>query len=157
MRKFPFVLALTIVASTLSETALFAVDLRANDQVPPVPPGNSFPPPATSNPPSTSSTTQTSAGNKKQGGHMDKLKQELGLTPAQVNKIKPILERTAQQVKTLRSSVSLSAAQKKQQIRQLHLAAFEQIRPILTPQQVQKWKQIRQQHGGPQQAQTAAN
>ena len=150
MRKFPFVLAVAVVALTLS-----AIPLVAVDQVPPVPPGNSLPPPAAT-PPSTSSAAQGSATNKKHEGHFDKLKQELGLTPAQATKIKPILERTAQQVKALHSSVSLSAAQKKQQIRQLHLAAYEQIRPILTPQQVQKWKQIREQHRG-QQAQTAAN
>jgi hypothetical protein len=156
MRKLPFVLAVAAVTSMFSAIPLVAVDLRANDQIPPVPPGNSLPPPAATPTPPTSPAVQTSAGNKKHEGHLEKLKQELVLTPAQVSKIKPILQRAAQQVKTLRSSVSLSAAQKKQQIRQLHLAAFEQIRPMLAPQQVQKWKQIRAQHRG-QQAQTAAN
>ena len=85
---------------------------------------------------------------------VEKLKKELGLTAAQVAKIKPIIERTAQQMKTLRSSVAVSPAQRKQQMRQILTASFQQIRPILTPQQLQKWKQIREEHRG--QTQTAS-
>ena len=151
------------VALALPAIELMAVDLRADDQVPPVPPGNALPPPApattTPTPPSTSSALQTSGGKKSQAEgegkrRFEKLKQELRLTPAQVARIKPIFERTAEQVKTLRSSVSLSATQKKQQIRQIVAASFQQIRPVLTPQQLQKWKQIREEHRG--QTQTAS-
>jgi len=162
MRKTPF-LALAAIGLTLLAFELMAVDLRADDLVPPVPPGKSLPPPASSTTsptsPSTSSAQQTAGGNKNQPGgegmrRFEKLKQELGLTPGQAAKIKPIFEKTAQQVKALRSSVSLSAAQKKEQIRQIVASSFQQIRPILTPQQLQKWKQIREEHRS--QTQTAA-
>jgi len=162
MKKTPsFVMAIAVTMA-LAAIEFPAVDLRADDQVPPVPPGNSLPPTApatTPTPPSTSPALQTSGGTKRQAAgegkrRFEKLKQELGLTPAQVARIKPIFERTAEQVKTLRSSVSLSAAQKKQQIRQIVASSFQQIRPVLTPQQLQKWKQIREEHRG--QTQTAS-
>jgi Spy/CpxP family protein refolding chaperone len=125
----------------------------AQDQVPPVPPGNSLPPPPSPSstptaPGSQSSGQQSIAGsNKKQSGEQrfEKLKQALSLTHAQAAKIKPILEKAAQQVKALRTSVSMSAAQKKQQIRQILASSFQQIRPLLTPQQLQKWRQLHNQ------------
>jgi hypothetical protein len=86
----------------------------------------------------------------KQGGQagqrLQKLKQELGLTPAQVAKIKPIFEKAGAQLKALRDNTSLPAQQKHQKMRQIFAASAQQIRPILTPQQLQKWKQIREEH-----------
>jgi hypothetical protein len=145
----------TAFALALVALPFTTVDLRADDLVPPVPPGKSLPPPlppaSTSTPPSTSSAQPSVAGTKNQPGaqinqRLEKLKQELGLSPAQVAKIKPIFERAAQQIKALRAGVSMSAAEKKQQIRQIFKSSFEQIRPILTTQQFQKWQQIRSQH-----------
>ena len=80
------------------------------------------------------------------GQRLQKLKQELGLTPAQVAKIRPIFEKAGAQLKALRDNTSLPAAQKRQKMRQIFAASAQQIRPILTPQQLQKWKQIREEH-----------
>jgi hypothetical protein len=77
---------------------------------------------------------------------LEKLKQELNLTPAQVAKIKPIFEKAGTQLKALRDNASLPAPQKRQKMRQIFVASAQQIRTILTPQQLQKWKQIREEH-----------
>jgi hypothetical protein len=158
MKAVPFLL---LAAASLAFAAfpVLAVDLRADEPVPPVPPGSSLP--AAANPtssPSTKSGLTTAGGDLKQQGQgqrFEKFQQALELSQAQAQKIKPILERTERQAKALRSSVSLSTAQKKEQIRQLHAAAFARIRPILTPQQIQKWKQFREQHHA--QTQTASS
>jgi hypothetical protein len=85
-----------------------------------------------------------------QGGpaekRLQKLKQELNLSPAQVAKIKPIFEKAGSQFKALRDNTSLPAPQKRQKMRQIVASSAQQIRPILTPQQLQKWKQIREEH-----------
>jgi len=65
--------------------------------------------------------------------------------PAQVAKLKPILEKAHSEVQALRANTSLPAAQKRQKIRQIFTASMQQIRPILTPPQLQKWKQIREE------------
>ena len=64
---------------------------------------------------------------------------------AQMAKIKPIFEKTGAQLKALRDNTSLPAQQERQKMRQIFAASAQQIRPILTPQQLQKWKQIREE------------
>lgn len=136
-----------------------AADLRANDPLPPVPPGSSLPPPAPSTPApgqpskktaSTPSATPAPPGRKGLANHpgerrFQKLKQELGLTPAQVAKIKPIIEKAGAEMKALHDNTSLPTTQKRQKMRQIFVASFQQIKPLLTPQQLQKWKQIREE------------
>ncbi len=131
------------------------VTLWAEDPVPPVPPGSTLPPPlpskATPTPPSTASAQTATPGSNSQlsahaNGRLEKLTKELHLTSAQVAKIKPIFESARQRIKALRGNAAVSATQKQQQIRQIFVSSFQQIRPILTSQQLQKWKQIRDEH-----------
>jgi len=162
--KTPFLLASGLaLALLLAPGNLRAVDLRADDPLPPVPPGNTLPPPQPANPtpnpasPSKNATPQQAPVNSpglmalsggkggEAGQRIQKLKQELGLTPAQVAKIKPIFEKAGAQLKALRDNTSLPAPQKRQKMRQIVVASAQQIRPILTPQQLQKWKQIREE------------
>lgn len=133
---------------------ILAVDLRANDPLPPVPPGNSLPPPlpAASTPaPQSPQTTQTVSPSTtaQPGGQRNhpfqKLKNELALTPEQIAKIRPIVMSTRQQIKALRENTALPQKQRRQQIRQIMASTIQQIRPILTPQQLEKWRQIREQ------------
>ncbi|MDR3404135.1 MAG: hypothetical protein P4L99_16680 [Chthoniobacter sp.] len=157
MKKRLFLFSTTAFAVLLVPGVLRAVDLRADDPIPPVPPGKSLPPPLPATPapasPSTNNqppqATPGSPGSALQAGgkgqRLQKLKQELGLTPAQVAKIKPILEKAHAEIQAVRANTSLPAAQKRQKVRQIFTASFQQIRPILTPQQLQKWKQIREE------------
>ena len=156
--KARFLLLLASLLLLFASQHLLAVDLRADDPLPPIPPGSPLPPPlpatSTPNPPSQSPSQQgpmkspglmeLSSGQTSQ--RLQKLKQELGLTPAQVVKIKPIFDKAGAQLKALRDNTSLPAQQKRQRVRQVFAASAQQIRPILTPQQLQKWKQIRQEH-----------
>jgi len=131
-----------------------AVDLRANDPLPPVPPGNSLPPPlpAASTPaPQPPQATQsiipgagTPAGGRR-NHRLQKLKNELALTPQQIAQIRPIVQSTRQQIMALRQNTALPQQQKRQQIRQIQASTFQQIRPLLTPEQLQRWKQIREE------------
>ena len=145
---------IAMIGLTFASLQLLAVDLRASDPIPPVPPGNSLPPPQapTSAPaPQTGSAAQPlspgsgaqAAG--KHGQRLKKLKNELGLTPDQIARIRPIVENSRQQIQALRSNTTLPPKQRHQQIEQIRVSSFQQIRPILTPQQLQKWKQIREQ------------
>jgi hypothetical protein len=45
----------------------------------------------------------------------------------------------------LRQNTALPQQQKRQQIRQIQASTFQQIRPLLTPEQLQRWKQIREE------------
>ncbi|TCO88056.1 hypothetical protein EV701_119100 [Chthoniobacter flavus] len=142
---------------------LSAVDLRATDPLPPTPPGNSLPPSASSTPaqstPSATPSATPRKGQGKQAGErrFQKLKQELSLTPAQVAKIKPIIEKAVADAKALRANTSLPEAQKRKNMRQIFAASFQQIKPLLTPQQLQKWKQIRAERHNNQSTPSAAN
>jgi hypothetical protein len=152
---------LALLSIGLALWNLSVVDLRASDPLPPVPPGDaSLPPEPAPTPATTPSThivypkTNTSTGtptaNPNSPGQkkhpLEKLKNELGLTPEQVAKIKPIVQSTHAQIKAIRENTGLPPKQMHQEIRRIQATAFQQIRPILTAQQLQLWKQIREQH-----------
>jgi hypothetical protein len=129
---------------------------RAEDPLPPVPPGSSFapaqPPSSTTTPnPSTSQQVPLSPGAGKMGDHakrLQKLKEELGLTPDQLKRMGPILKTAHEQAKAVRENSSLSIEQKRQQERQIFGTAFRQFKPILTPAQLAKLKQLRNERRG---------
>jgi hypothetical protein len=71
--------------------------------------------------------------------------QQLQLTPQQKIKILPILRDEAPKVQAIKSDDSLSRIQKMQQIRAIHQQTDPQMKSILSPEQYQKLKTIRQQ------------
>ncbi len=73
------------------------------------------------------------------------ISQQLGLTPQQKVKIVPILRDEAPKVQAIKSSNSLTRMQKAQQLRAIHQQTDPQVKAILTPEQYQKLKAIRQQ------------
>ena len=76
---------------------------------------------------------------------VQKVAQELNLTPEQRQQLKPILQDAAQKLKALRADASLSQAQKHQQLKAIHQEAAAKIKPILTPEQLAKWQELRHQ------------
>lgn len=68
------------------------------------------------------------------------MKEKLGLTPEQVEKIKAAFEKDREKLMALREDTSLSREQKGEKMRELFKSQMESIRPILTPEQVEKWK-----------------
>jgi Spy/CpxP family protein refolding chaperone len=82
------------------------------------------------------------------GGAMSKaqaIAQQLNLTPEQKEKILPILAAEAPKVNAIKNDNSLSKVQKIQQIRAIHQQTDPQMKAILSPEQYQKLKTIRQQ------------
>ena len=80
----------------------------------------------------------------KEGARRDRvamMKENLGLTDEQVAKIKPIVEADREKMKALREDSALTADQKKEKFAELFKAQSEQIKPILTPEQQEKWKE----------------
>ena len=73
------------------------------------------------------------------------ISQQLNLTPQQKVKILPILRDEAPKVQAIKNDNSLSKIQKVQQIRAIHQQTDPQMKAILTPEQYQKLKAIRQQ------------
>jgi protein CpxP len=82
------------------------------------------------------------------GGAMSKaqaIAQQLNLTPQQKEKILPILADEVPKVNAIKNDNSLSKMQKMQQLRAIHQQTDPQMKAILTPEQYQKLKAIRQQ------------
>jgi Spy/CpxP family protein refolding chaperone len=82
------------------------------------------------------------------GGAMSKaqaIAQQLNLTPQQKEKVLPILIDEAPKVQAIKNDNTLSKIQKIQQIRAIHQKTDPQMKAILTPEQYQKLKAIRQQ------------
>ena len=71
--------------------------------------------------------------------------QQLNLTPQQKEKVLPILINEAPKVRAIKNDNSLSKVQKIQQLRAIHQQTDPQMKAILTPEQYQKLKAIRQQ------------
>jgi periplasmic protein CpxP/Spy len=71
--------------------------------------------------------------------------QQLSLTPQQKEKILPILAAEVPKVHAIKSDNSLSKMQKMQQLKVLHQQTDPQMKAILSPEQYQKLRAIRQQ------------
>ena len=76
---------------------------------------------------------------------LEKLLQELQLTPQQKVQMLPILEQEAPKLETIKNNSSLSGMQKMQQLRAIHNESAPQLQKILSPQQYQRLQAIRQE------------
>ena len=87
------------------------------------------------------STTTTAAGPHKGM----KLIKELGLSKDQLKQIKSIRSTAKSQIATIKADTTLSDADKKAKIKEVHKDSMKQIQAILTPDQLAKLKQLRQE------------
>ena len=145
-------ISLLNLAAVSAASVMALASVHAADPLPPTPPGGSVAPPSSS--PTTGSTQQNplspTAGNQSEHGkHLEKLRLELGLTPEQVKKMRPILKTAHEQARTVRENASLNEQQKHQKLHQIFEVAFHQFKPILTPAQIAKLKQLRAERHGP--------
>jgi len=76
---------------------------------------------------------------------VEAISQQLNLTPQQKIKILPILHDEGPKVQAIKNDNSLSKIQKVQKIRAIHQQTDPQMKAILSPDQYQKLKAIRQQ------------
>jgi protein CpxP len=84
---------------------------------------------------------------QKSGGlsKAEAISQQLNLTPEQKVKILPILRDEVPKVEAIKNDNSLSRIQKVQQIKAIHQQTDPQMKAILSPEQYQKLRAIRQQ------------
>src|SRR5206468_2348126 len=68
----------------------------------------------------------------------------LSLTEDQQQKIKPLFEAQAEQLKAVYSDTSLSKQEKQDKAQAIHSATEEKIEPLLTPDQMEKWGEWKQ-------------
>lgn len=72
-----------------------------------------------------------------------RMSKSLDLTEEQKAKIKPILDEEVVKVKAILEDSSLNRDQKRDKIRQLHVATYELIKPVLTQEQQKKHEDMR--------------
>jgi periplasmic protein CpxP/Spy len=76
---------------------------------------------------------------------LEAISQQLNLTPQQKAKVLPILADEAPKIEAIKNDTSLSKIQKMQQLRAIHQQTEPQMKAILSPEQYEKLKAIRQQ------------
>jgi Spy/CpxP family protein refolding chaperone len=74
---------------------------------------------------------------------LDLMTRNLGLTAEQREKIKPILTEENAQLDALRGNDTLTRDERRTRLQQLNQATYDQIRPILTPEQQKRHEAIR--------------
>ena len=81
-----------------------------------------------------------------QGGkRLQKLAASLGLTDAQKAQLRPILKDAAQQTKAIKADTSLTPQAQQDKLKGLRKSTNQQMLAVLTPEQRQKLKAMRQQ------------
>ena len=86
------------------------------------------------------------AAGQRQRQHMAMLAEKLGLTDAQKAQFQQINKDMWQQGRAIRQNSSLTDDQKKQKIRELRQQSHKQMFSVLTPEQKEKLKQMREEH-----------
>jgi len=76
---------------------------------------------------------------------LQQMSQQLNLTEDQKTKLKPILQEEAQKLRELKNDTSSSRQEKMQKAKQIHSEYKPQIDAILTPEQQQRWQQMKQE------------
>jgi Spy/CpxP family protein refolding chaperone len=71
---------------------------------------------------------------------IEMMKEALSLTPEQVAKIRPLMERDGEKLKAIIGDASLSQEDRRAKVREVMQASGESINGVLTPEQREKWK-----------------
>ena len=77
--------------------------------------------------------------------HLQMLSEKLNLTEEQKAKLKPILQDQAQQMKGLHDDASLTPEQKAAKKKAIHDTTHDQINAVLTPEQQEKFKEMKRE------------
>jgi Spy/CpxP family protein refolding chaperone len=88
---------------------------------------------------------QKGQGRQQAGGQLQRLAHELNLTREQRTELKAILRDSREQSKSLREDQELSQQDRRAQLRELRTATEERINEILTPEQQEKYAQLREE------------
>lgn len=94
----------------------------------------------------TGSATASQTQTKNQRG--EKFAEALNLTPEQKADLKSIRENEKQQAQAIKNDSSLTPDQKKAKFKELRKSSHEQMMAKLTPEQQQKFKEMRKENRG---------
>lgn len=127
---------LTILALATAGLLAATTPLRAEDPVPPTPPVN---------PPAGVKEGEPGPGHPgrpggQRGDRLAMMKEKLGLTAEQVEKLKAIFAKDAEKIKAFREDAALTDEQKREKMRAFFQASMEAVKSVLTPDQAEKWK-----------------
>ena len=84
-------------------------------------------------------------GQESADSKLQQISQQLNLSEDQKTKLKPILQDEVDQLKALKSDTSASSQEKLQKAKDIRASHKQQIDAILTPEQKEKWQQMKQQ------------
>lgn len=79
---------------------------------------------------------------------MKQMAEQLNLTDEQKEKIKAVYQEEGEKMRALREDQSLSPDEKRTKFREMFQALEAKTKPILTPEQQEKWQKLRPQGGG---------
>jgi hypothetical protein len=89
------------------------------------------------------SNTGTKGDMSEAVARLEKVSAQLQLTPAQKAQIRPILMEELPKMKALKSNTTMPPLQKARQMKEISNETDAKLKPILNPQQYEKWEQIR--------------
>ena len=93
-----------------------------------------------------SANAQAAKGKSHHGQPRVKIAQVLGLTDSQKEQLKPILKDARAQKKAIDADTKLTREEKRAKLKDLHKDTQEKIGAILTPEQKEKWAELRKEH-----------
>lgn len=76
---------------------------------------------------------------------LQEIAKQLQLTDAQKEQLRPIFREEAQKVRQVRQDTTLTREQKRDQLKEIRQDLAAKVKPILTPEQLEKWKKIREE------------
>jgi periplasmic protein CpxP/Spy len=94
---------------------------------------------------------------KRPGVVRARIDSELNLTPEQKTKWQAAMKEQAEQAKALRDDTSLTPAQRREKIKALHEEMQAKLKEILTPEQQEKLKTLREERAPKRPAKPQAN
>jgi Spy/CpxP family protein refolding chaperone len=134
----------SLLSFALAGLFAMCLEVRAEDPVPPKPPGSTTLPaaPAATTPPAPTSEPAPPAGGRgKPGEFVQMLREKIGVTEEQIEKMKPIFGQQMEKLKGLKEDTALTMEQKREKAREIMMGTMEEIKPILTPEQMAKLKE----------------
>jgi protein CpxP len=146
---------LTILSLVLAGACALPALTLADDAVPPKPPGGTDAPKAAGDAGKPAGRPGGGAGRMDPAERLKMLTEKLGLTQDQQDKIKAIYEKNAPQFKDLMAKGRENLSEDdKTKMRELFKTQTEEIAAVLTPEQKEKFKELRP--GGPRKPADAA-
>ena len=74
---------------------------------------------------------------------LQQIAEQLKLTDGQKEKLKGILQEEAKKIRELRLNKELSRQDRVARLKEIRKEMLDKIKPILTPEQLEKWKELR--------------